>query len=43
MSILTKKKISEEDIQFQSIIPAILAKWDKSSITMETKNTDGKI
>lgn len=43
MSILTKKQMSEEDIKFQYITPAILAKWDKSRITMETKITDGQI
>ena len=35
--------MSEEDIKLQYITPAILAKWDKSRITMETKITDGKI
>lgn len=43
MDILTKKEMSEEDIKFQYITPAILAKWDKSKITMETQITDGKI
>ena len=43
MTILTKKEMSEEDIKLQFITPAILAKWDKSRITMETKITDGKI
>ena len=43
MTILTKKEMSEEDIKLQYITPAILAKWDKSKITMETKITDGKI
>ena len=43
MTILTKKDMSEEDIKLQYITPAILAKWDKSRITMETKITDGKI
>lgn len=43
MSILTKKEMSEEDIKLQYITPAILAKWDKSKITMETKITDGRI
>lgn len=43
MSILTKKEMSEEDIKLQYITPAILSKWDKSRITMETKITDGKI
>lgn len=43
MTILTKKQMSEEDIKLQYITPAILARWDKSRITMETKITDGKI
>ena len=40
MSILTKKEMSEEDIKFQYITPALLKNWDKSRITMETKITD---
>ena len=43
MSILSKKEMSEEDIKLQYITPAILSKWDKNRITMETKITDGKI
>ena len=43
MMILDKKQMSEEDIKLQYITPAILSKWDKSRITMETKITDGKI
>ena len=43
MTILSKKEMSEEDIKLQFITPAILLKWDKSRITMETKITDGKI
>lgn len=43
MTILSKKDMSEEDIKLQYITPAILAKWDKSRITMETKITDGRI
>lgn len=43
MTILNKKEMSEEDIKLQYITPAILSKWDKSKITMETKITDGKI
>ena len=35
--------MSEEDIKFQYITSAILDKWGKSRITMETKITDGKI
>ena len=43
MTILDKKDMSEEDIKLQYITPAILEKWDKSRITMETKITDGQI
>lgn len=43
MTVLNKKEMSEEDIKLQYITPAILSKWDKSRITMETKITDGKI
>lgn len=43
MTILSKKDMSEEDIKLQYITPAILSKWDKSRITMETKITDGRI
>ena len=41
--VLPKKKMSEEDIKFQYITPAIVAKWDTGKITMETKITDGRI
>ncbi len=43
MTVLSKKDMSEEDIKLQYITPAILAKWDKSRITMETRITDGRI
>lgn len=43
MTILAKKEMSEEDIKLQFITPAILDKWDKNRITMETGITDGKI
>jgi len=43
MTILNKKDMSEEDIKLQYITPAILEKWDKSRITMETKITDERI
>ena len=36
MTILAKKEMSEEDIKLQFITPAILDKWDKNRITMET-------
>ena len=42
-TILTKKEMTEEDIKFHYISPAIVSKWDKEKITMETKITDGKI
>lgn len=42
-TILSKKAMSEEDIKLQYITPAIISKWDKSKITMETQVTDGKI
>ena len=41
--ILTKREMTEEDIKFNYISPAIVSKWDKNKITMETKITDGKI
>ena len=41
--IFTKKEMTEEDIKFHYISPAIVSKWDKNKITMETKITDGKI
>lgn len=43
MPILNKNQMSEEDIKLQFITPAILSKWDKSHITMETQITDGQI
>lgn len=35
--------MTEEDNKFHYISPAIVSKWDKDKITMETKITDGKI
>lgn len=35
--------MTEEDIKFHYISPAIVSKWDRDKITMETKITDGKI
>ena len=35
--------MTEEDIKFHYISPAIVSKWDRDNITMETKITDGKI
>lgn len=42
-SILPKYQMSEEDIKLQYITPAILSKWSREKITMETRITDGKI
>ena len=41
--ILPKHQMTEEDIKLQYITPAILAKWSREKITMETQITDGKI
>ena len=43
VAILSKKQMSEEDIKFQYITPAITAKWDSGRITMETRITDGRV
>ena len=43
MTMISKKRMSEEDIKLQYITPAITAKWDIKKITMETNMTDGKI
>ena len=43
MTMISKKRMSEEDIKLQYITPAITAKWDIEKITMETNITDGKI
>ena len=40
---MPKHQMSEEDIKLQYITPAILSKWDRDKITMETRITDGKI
>ena len=42
-SILQKYQMSEEDVKLQYITPAILSKWSREKITMETRITDGKI
>lgn len=42
-TVLNKRNMTEEDVKLQFITPAILRKWDRSKITMETKVTDGKI
>ncbi|WP_086244624.1 EcoAI/FtnUII family type I restriction enzme subunit R [Campylobacter devanensis] len=45
--ILPKSEMTEEDIKFQFITPALLTKWDIKKITMETAPvnnfTDGKV
>ena len=41
--ILPKHKMTEEDIKLQYITPAIVSKWSRDKITMETQITDGKI
>ena len=43
MAVLSKSQMSEEDIKFHYITPAITAKWDSQHITLETKITDGRI
>ncbi len=43
MNMFSKKQMTEEDIKFQYITPAVIAKWDMKKITMETPITDGKI
>lgn len=35
--------MTEEDIKLQYITPAIVSKWDRNKITMETRITDGMI
>jgi type I restriction enzyme R subunit len=42
-TILPKHQMSEEDIKLQYITPALLSKWNREKITMETRITDGKI
>ena len=42
MNPFSKKDMSEEDIKRRYITPAIEAKWDAESITMETQITDGQ-
>lgn len=42
-TILPKKAMSEEDIKLQYITPAIISKWNRGKITMETQITDGRI
>ena len=45
--ILSKKDMTEEDIKFRFITPALTSKWDERKITMETSPsnvlTDGRV
>lgn len=41
--VLDDRRMSEEDIKFHYITPAIVSKWNKNKITMEEQITDGKI
>ncbi len=41
--LISKNNMTEEDIKFRYITPAIVGKWNKDKITMETKITDGRI
>ena len=42
-AVLSKRKMTEEDIKLQFITPAITKQWALSLITMETRITDGQI
>ena len=42
-TVLPIDQMTEEDIKLQYITPAIMAKWNRGKITMETKVTDGRI
>ena len=39
--ILGKSEMTEEDVKLQYITPAILARWNRGHVTMETRITDG--
>lgn len=41
--ILPKNQMTEEDIKLQYITPAVISKWSRKKITMETPITDGQI
>lgn len=43
MSVIPKAQMSEEDIKFHFITPAITSKWKSDHITLETKITDGRV
>lgn len=42
-AVLPKKSMTEEDIKFHYVTPAITAKWSMGKITLETQITDGRI
>ena len=42
-TIKSKIEMTEEDIKLQYITPAIVSKWDRNKISMETRITDGMI
>lgn len=42
-TLLNKDQMSEEDIKFHFINPALTSKWSQGKIIMEAKITDGKI
>ena len=41
--MIDKKEMSEEDVKFQYITPAITQKWSRDFITMGTRITDGRV
>ena len=41
--MIDKKEMSEEDVKFQYITPAITQKWSREFITMGTRITDGRV
>ncbi len=43
MAEFSKKEMSEEDIKFRYVTPAVENKWSKNNIRMEFPITDGKI
>lgn len=42
-TMLPKNEMTEEDIKLQYITPAVVSKWNREKITMETQITDGQI
>ncbi len=42
-TVIPKNAMTEEDIKLQYITPALLSKWSRGKITMETQVTDGRI